>query len=595
MPQEMVEATSTPPDQVQEREHGEEEDENNFPIKPSSNNRSTSGTMIGAANSGDTNNRPRSFMVHHRKALLAGSVILTLAAVSVLIALLVKKPWDHEDDSSSPFSGGRRHGQGGIGGGVGNNGADLNGNGGTSSPPPRFTTSSSVPISGSIRCNDLTPPLDQPFQYGQQPIRGVNLGGWLVLEPFITPSVFEPYLAQNVTDEYSLTKYLGPEKARAHLQKHYASWVTEETFKRIRDLGMNHVRIPVGFWAMGRLDPDEPYVPDLSLDYLLQGLKWAALYGLRVVVEIHGAPGSQNGWNHSGRGGKIGWLDGTEQGERNGERTIEYVKQLVQLLQGPGMEHVSPMFGILNEPAVFMLERERTDRWYKDSFAAMRNVTGIGKGPWGIIHDGFLGLTQWEGFMPNSDRLALDVHQYLIFDHFLIRLPRHQQVLFPCDVWARNMQQSTLKFGPTLVGEFSSATNDCATYLNGIGVGYRWDGTYQSEEDRDLGKNADPAACEPKKNAHIAGHCSCQAQNDVGSYTPEYRKFLSDFTQTQMDAFEQGLGWFYWNFKTETNVLWSYFDGVDQGWIPKDVNNRPGGCAALNRAITPYVEGEVFE
>jgi glucan 1,3-beta-glucosidase len=94
---------------------------------------------------------------------------------------------------------------------------------------------------------------------------------------------------------------LGPEKAKTLLQQHYSSWVTEDTFKRIRDLGLNHIRIPIGFWALGNLEPDEPYVPDLSLDYLLQGLKWAAKYGLRLMVELHAAPGPQNGWNHSAR------------------------------------------------------------------------------------------------------------------------------------------------------------------------------------------------------------------------------------------------------------------------------------------------------
>jgi len=32
---------------------------------------------------------------------------------------------------------------------------------------------------------------DLRFNFGGQKIRGVNLGGWLVLEPWITPSVFE--------------------------------------------------------------------------------------------------------------------------------------------------------------------------------------------------------------------------------------------------------------------------------------------------------------------------------------------------------------------------------------------------------------------
>ncbi|KAF9431116.1 hypothetical protein BGZ94_008891 [Podila epigama] len=505
----------------------------------------------------------RSFIARNRKLILAGSVLLTLSAVSAVIALMVKKPWEEGGNKSNAHGGqGGHNGKHAL-----DKGADtINGNykNGTLA---RFTEASGVDISNTVRCNAHTPPLSEPFLYGQQPIRGVNLGGWLVLEPFITPSLFDPYIANGVVDEYTLTKHLGPEKAKAHLQKHYSTWVTEDTFKRIRDLGLNHVRIPVGFWALGNLTPDEPYVPDLSLDYLLQGLKWAAKYGLRAMVEIHGAPGSQNGWNHSGKVGKIGWLDGTKQGEVNGQRTIEYMKKLVKLLQGPGMEHVSPLFGILNEPAIFMLERETVDAWYNQAFAEMRAITGAKKGPWAIIHDGFLGLTKWEGFMPNSDRLVLDVHNYLIFDHNLIRLSRKDQANFPCDVWSKDMQQSSAKFGPTLVGEFSSATNDCATHLNGIGVGSRWDGTFQSEEDKAAGKPLNPAkaACQPSKNGHIEGYCSCQAQNRVGSYTPEYRKFLADFTQAQMDAFEQGLGWFYWNFKTETNALWSYFDGVEQG------------------------------
>ena len=43
-------------------------------------------------------------------------------------------------------------------------------------------------------------------------MRGVNLGGWLVLEPWITPSLFEPFInATNpAVDEYTFTQILGP-------------------------------------------------------------------------------------------------------------------------------------------------------------------------------------------------------------------------------------------------------------------------------------------------------------------------------------------------------------------------------------------------
>ncbi|KAF9158172.1 hypothetical protein DFQ26_007925 [Actinomortierella ambigua] len=589
-------------------------------------------TGLFASSSSPSSPSQGSFFRRHKRAVLTGSILLTICAAAALTGLLVAKPWNKNTQTHGSSNNSNKP--------TTTPSTNPTTNPAQNEPPPKFSKDPTKPTAlefdANVRCNAHTPPLSEPFLYGQQPIRGVNLGGWLVLEPFITPSLFEPYVDQGVEDEYTLTKLLGRDKAQDLLRRHYSTWVTEDTFKRIRDLGLNHVRIPIGFWALGNLAEDEPYVPDLSLDYLLQGLKWAAKYGLRVMVEIHAAPGSQNGWNHSGHAGKIHWVDGTLLGTKNGQRTIEYMTQLVRLVNGSGFEHVVPMFGILNEPAIFMLERNDVDQWYKQAFAALRNVTGgAGHGPWAVIHDGFLGLSEWEGFMPGADRLALDVHQYLIFDYHLIRLPRAEQVRFPCYAWGQHMRRSNEAFGPTLVGEFSSATNDCAKWLNGIGSGTRWEGTYANEDDAEdvdetvvggggaaadeahqkkkevqpqpaqqgrlqqgqeqqqspslppLQLTADDkagvisinkkqkrevravprdAACQPQKNGGPqSDYCSCAKQNDANSFTPEYRKFLSDFTQAQMDAFERGIGWFYWNFKTEANALWSYFDGVDHG------------------------------
>ena len=50
-----------------------------------------------------------------------------------------------------------------------------------------------APISSSKRNNNLK------FGFGNDKIRGVNLGGWLVLEPWITPSIFEA-LPDDVVD-----------------------------------------------------------------------------------------------------------------------------------------------------------------------------------------------------------------------------------------------------------------------------------------------------------------------------------------------------------------------------------------------------------
>ncbi|KAF9912036.1 hypothetical protein BX616_010427 [Lobosporangium transversale] len=268
---------------------------------------------------------------------------------------------------------------------------------------------------------------------------GVNIGGWLVLEASITPSLFNPYISKGVVDEYTLCKHLGQEGAKALLEKHYTSWVSEETFIRIRGLGLNHVRIPIGFWALGTLSADEPYVPSVLWNYLLRAIEWARRYGIRVMVELHAAPGSQNAWNHSGRSGQINWINGTG-GAVNAQRTLTYLQQM--------------------------------------ALDVFRTATGIGKGPLAIIHDGFLGLCTWNGFLAGADRLMMDTHQYIMFDDGLLRMNQTRQLQFACQLWSTDVATSVRAFGPTMVSEFSVAANDCATYLNGIDMGYRWDGTF---------------------------------------------------------------------------------------------------------------------
>jgi glucan 1,3-beta-glucosidase len=84
---------------------------------------------------------------------------------------------------------------------------------------------------------------------------------------------------------------------------------------------MDHVRFPFGYWIVQNFG-DEPYIPQISWRYLLRGIEYCRQNGLRVNLDLHGAPGSQNGWNHSGRQGVIGWLNGTD-GDLNAQRTLD--------------------------------------------------------------------------------------------------------------------------------------------------------------------------------------------------------------------------------------------------------------------------------
>ncbi|KAI7866603.1 glycoside hydrolase superfamily [Spinellus fusiger] len=418
----------------------------------------------------------------------------------------------------------------------------------------------------SARVNEKTPALNEPFIYGQQKIQGVNIGGWLVIEPFITPSLFDQFpQSAKVIDEWTLCEKLGPEEARKQLKAHYDSFIVEEDFKKISKMGLNHVRIPVGHWAI-ETEPTEPYVAKLSWEYLLKGIQWARKYGIRVMVELHTAPGSQNGWNHSGKEGVIQWLNGTH-GSENANRTLSIVQTMTNFFSDPKWSNVVPLFGVLNEPFMpYLSDPSVVKNWYQKSYDTIRSGTNA-PGPFLSYHDGFLGLPDWEGYFKNYDRTMLEAHMYLIFDQGLVSMSREDQSNFPCTAWRSSIIQSTNATALTMVGEFSLATNDCAKYLNGVGKGTRYDGT--------LDPNHPESACPG---------CTCVGSEDWKSWTKEYKSFLSSFVQHQMDAYESGVGWFFWTYKTEghNNPHWDYLLGWEQGWIPSDPSNRNFSCKTAN-------------
>jgi aryl-phospho-beta-D-glucosidase BglC (GH1 family) len=53
------------------------------------------------------------------------------------------------------------------------------------------------------------------------------------------------------------------------------------------------VRIPIGYWAYD-VAPGEPFIQGQH-NYLLKAISWAQAYNIKVIIDLHGAPGSQNG------------------------------------------------------------------------------------------------------------------------------------------------------------------------------------------------------------------------------------------------------------------------------------------------------------
>lgn len=57
-------------------------------------------------------------------------------------------------------------------------------------------------------------------------------------------------------------------------------------FNAIAAAGMNHVRIPIGYWSVAPIAGD-PYVQG-AYAVLGNALNWAQAAGLKVMIDLHG-------------------------------------------------------------------------------------------------------------------------------------------------------------------------------------------------------------------------------------------------------------------------------------------------------------------
>ncbi|OIW25207.1 glycoside hydrolase [Coniochaeta ligniaria NRRL 30616] len=422
----------------------------------------------------------------------------------------------------------------------------------------------------SAAANPNVPALNQDWgSYASRPARGVNIGGWLSLEPFITPSLFAYDLSAGIIDEYTLCAHLNASCAST-LEHHYATFVTEQTFADIADAGLDHVRIPFSYWAV-QTYPGDPYLFRTSWRYLLRGIEWARKHGLRVNLDLHALPGSQNGWNHSGRQGPINWLNGTD-GDLNAQRSLDVHDRLSKFFAQDRYRNVISHYGLANEPRMTFLSASAVTAWTQQAYKLVRS-NGVSDAIV-VFGDGFMGLGNWQGKLQGLSGLALDVHQYVIFNTNQIVFNHTTKIKYACDGWTQQTEQSmdtATGFGPTLVAEWSQADTDCATHLTNVGWGNRWTGTYSTG-------NASTDILTPRCPT-TDGRCECgDANADASKWSASYKQFLLMFAEAQMVSFEKGWGWFYWVWDTENAPQWSYKKGLAAGVLPAKAYEKSFDC-----------------
>ena len=217
-------------------------------------------------------------------------------------------------------------------------------------------------------------------------LRGVNLGGWLVLERWMTPSLFA---GTDAPDEWT---FMQTPDAVAKIEHHRKTFITEQDFAWMAANGLDAVRLPVGYWIIA---PDGPYTA--GLQHLDWAYAMAEKYKLKLLLDLHGAPGSQNGHDHSGQRGKAGWYSDSSAPAR----TIAALQAL------HSRYHTSPSYWgieLLNEPKFGFIQC-KLRRFYRAAAAALPGDTRI------VFHDAYTPRLL-NGALRRDRRARIDIHLY---------------------------------------------------------------------------------------------------------------------------------------------------------------------------------------
>ncbi|EOQ99558.1 hypothetical protein E3P92_03850 [Wallemia ichthyophaga] len=383
-------------------------------------------------------------------------------------------------------------------------------------------------------------------------VRGVNLGGLFVLEPWITPQVFDSTGDSRVIDEFTFGQYVDSGTAEQLITNHLDTFITQDDLTQIAAAGLNAVRIPFPHFAINPT-ADEPFYDFGRLSKLKEVVGWARDAGLRVWIDLHTARQSQNGFDNSGHKGDVLWH--TDQ--QNVNLALEAITTLSTEFSKPEYAGAVEVVELLNEPASFASTAVDpvVRQYYYDGYGRINeqsSAMGVG------LHDAFEEIYEWDGFMtsPQFENVWMDVHRYQVFSPSELARGDDERISHACG-YGPDMYGHSLAQHWTVCGEFTLARTDCATYLNGRdGDLNRWEGSYPG--------------------SYYQGGCDYFHANNGADWPEQYRTFLRKFYEAQINSFERGSGYFFWTWKTTNSNAadWNYSRLLELGIIPQNPDNR---------------------
>ncbi|KAF9696466.1 hypothetical protein EKO04_005538 [Ascochyta lentis] len=350
-------------------------------------------------------------------------------------------------------------------------------------------------------------------------IRGVNLGSLFIVEPWMSSGTWKDMGCGDAASEWDCVAALGQDKANAAFQKHWDTFITADDFERMREYGLNTVRIPVGHWFVEEtIAPGENW-PRGGMKYLDKVAGLAASKNISVILDLHGAPGVQVP-NNAFTGHTLPGADFYS--PPNYDRAYIFLRNMTERVHTHASYASTFMLEVLNEPE-HNHDSLITD-YYPKAYSTIRDVERDLK-------------------IPNSKRLTVQMMD---------------------STWgAGNPRQNLPK-------DASGLAFDNHRYLT-------YSSTPATKADYLKASCADAFASQDNNKPLVIGEWSLAIKQDSewsDEFSPikqENHDWYRQWWAAQVQAYEKQKGWVMWSWKTELggDWRWSYSAAVEAGIIPK--------------------------
>jgi endoglucanase len=236
------------------------------------------------------------------------------------------------------------------------------------------------------------------------PLTGVNLGGWFVMEKWMTPLD-----SGSLPDTYSVMQKLdsrfGVETEQSLIKTFQQSWITTADLDNIKNAGFNVVRAPIWWGQFYLLNNHTPsgWRADAFevLDWLVNA---CAARGIYVIIDMHGVVGGQSMSDDTGRSGQNQyWTNRDFQGD-----TAYLWWQIANHYKG---NPTVAAFDLINEP-IGTPSSDTVLNLYNELYQSIRSVDPSHM----IIMEGTWGNWNWS-MLPNPNvfgwtNVAYQMHEY---------------------------------------------------------------------------------------------------------------------------------------------------------------------------------------